>query len=157
MKPLFHQTVNEMEALQNLTVYELVGRIACIVVAISGVIQFTPIKLNPWSWLGRKIGKALTGDLLEAVNKLSTEMDEIKEDISKGKAANQRTKIIRFGSEIRLREKHTKDYFDEIMNDITEYERYCDAHPDFKNNITAASSEIIKETYKRCLEENSFL
>ena len=146
-----------MEALQNLTIYELVGRIACIVVAISGVIQFAPIKFNPWSWLGKKIGKALTGDLLEAVNNLSAEIDEIKEDMARGKAENQRTKIIRFGSEIRLREKHTKDYFDEIMTDITEYEKYCDTHPDFKNNITSASSEIIKETYKRCLEENSFL
>ena len=146
-----------MEALQNLTIYELVGRIACVVVAISGVIQFAPIKLNPWSWLGKKIGKALTGDLLDAVNKLSAEMDEIREDMARGKAENQRTKIIRFGSEIRLREKHTKDYFDEIMTDITEYEKYCDTHPDFKNNITSASSEIIKETYKRCLEENSFL
>ena len=146
-----------MEALQDLTVYELVGRIACIVVAISGVIQFTPIKLNPWSWLSKKIGKALTGDLLEAVNGVRAEVDEIKDNMAKSKAANQRTKIIRFGSEIRLREKHSKDYFDEIMNDITEYEQYCDAHPDFKNNITAASSEIIKETYKRCLEENSFL
>ncbi len=146
-----------MEALQDLTVYELVGRIACIVVAISGVIQFTPIKLNPWSWLGKKIGKALTGDLMEAVNGVRDEVDAIKKDMARNKAENQRTKIIRFGSEIRLREKHTKDYFDEIMNDITEYEKYCDSHPDFKNNITATSSEIIKETYKRCLEENSFL
>lgn len=146
-----------MEALQDLTIYELVGRIACIIVAISGIIQFTPIKLNPWSWLGRKIGKALTGDLLEAVNGIRTEVDEIKEDMARGKAANQRTKIIRFGSEIRLREKHSKDYFDEIMQDITEYDQYCNQHPDFKNSITEASSEIIKETYKKCLEENSFL
>ena len=64
-----------MEALQELTIYELVGRIACIVVAISGVIQFTPIKLNPWSWLGKKIGKALTGDLLEAVNGIRAEVN----------------------------------------------------------------------------------
>lgn len=146
-----------MEALQDLTIYELVGRVACIIVAISGIIQFTPIKLNPWSWLGRKIGKALTGDLLEAVNGIRTEVDEIKEDMARGKAANQRTKIIRFGSEIRLREKHSKDYFDEIMQDITEYDQYCNQHPDFKNSITEASSEIIKETYKKCLEENSFL
>ena len=94
---------------------------------------------------------------MEAVNGIRSEVDEIKEDMAKGKAANQRTKIIRFGSEIRLREKHSKDYFDEIMNDITDYEQYCDTHPDFKNSITAASSDIIKETYKRCLEENSFL
>ena len=146
-----------MEALQNLTIYELVGRAACIVIAISGIIQFTPIKLNPWTWLGKRIGKAINGELMDAVEGIKSEVDEIKENIAKGKAENQRTKIIRFSSEIRLHQKHSKDYFDEIMQDITEYDRYCDEHPNFRNSITAASSDIIKKTYKKCMEENSFL
>lgn len=146
-----------MEALQGLTIYELVGRIACVIVAVSGVIQFAPIKLNPWSWLGKKIGKSINGDLMEAVEGVRSEVDDIRKDMAREKAVNQRMKIIRFGSEIRLNQKHTKDYFDEIMVDITEYEQYCEAHPDFKNNITVSTSEIIKETYKKCLEENSFL
>lgn len=146
-----------MEALQDLTIYELVGRIACIVIAISGIVQFTPIKLNPWSWIGRKIGKSINRDVIDAVSDLRKEVDEMRDNMARNKAANQRTKIIRFGSEIRLAQKHSKEYFDEIMQDITEYDQYCDEHPTFRNNITASSSEIIKETYKKCLEENSFL
>lgn len=26
-------------------------------------IQISPIKVNPWSWIARKIGKAMTGSL----------------------------------------------------------------------------------------------
>lgn len=146
-----------IDALNEMSVYDLCGRIAIVFVAVSAFIQISPIKFNPWSWIGKRIGRGINGELMESLKGIRTEVDDIRSDMSRDRAENQRTKIIRFGSEIRLRQKHTKDYFDEIMNDITEYELYCEQNPDFRNNITEATSQIIKETYKRCLEENSFL
>ena len=146
-----------MDALQSLTIYELVGRIAVVIIGISGIIQFTPIKLNPWSWLGKRIGNSINGDIMTAVKELKTEMDGIKADMNQDRAKLQRAKIIRFGSEIRTRQRHSKDYFDEIMNDITEYEQYCNEHQEFKNNITASTVKLIVQTYEKCLRENDFL
>ena len=146
-----------MDALQSLTIYELVGRIAVVIIGISGIIQFTPIKLNPWSWLGKRIGNSINGDIMTAVKELKTEMDGIKADMNQDRAKLQRAKIIRFGSEIRTRQRHSKDYFDEIMNDITEYEQYCNEHQEFKNNITASTVKLIVQTYEKGLRENDFL
>lgn len=146
-----------IQALQNLTVMELAGRIALVIAAISIVVQITPIKVNPWSWLARKIGKAINSDMIDEFKAVREDLDAMKADMEETNAKNLRTKIIRFASEIRVHQLHTKDYFDEIMEDITAYEQYCDTHKDFKNNITITSSELIVETYKKCLEENSFL
>lgn len=146
-----------IQALQNLTVMELAGRIALVISAISIVVQITPIKVNPWTWLARKIGKAINGDMMDEFKAMRKDLDAMKAEMEETNAKNLRTKIIRFASEIRVHQLHTKDYFDEVMDDITAYERYCDTHKNFKNNITVMSSELITKTYKKCLEENSFL
>lgn len=146
-----------IQALQNLTVMELAGRIALVISAISIVVQITPIKVNPWTWLARKIGKAINGDMMDEFKAMREDLDAMKAEMEETNAKNLRTKIIRFASEIRVHQLHTKDYFDEVMDDITAYERYCDTHKNFKNNITVMSSELITKTYKKCLEENSFL
>lgn len=146
-----------IQALQSLTVMELAGRIALVIAAISIVVQITPIKVNPWTWLARKIGKAINGDMMDEFKAMREDLDAMKAEMEETNAKNLRTKIIRFASEIRVHQLHTKDYFDEVMDDITAYERYCDTHKNFKNNITVMSSELITKTYKKCLEENSFL
>lgn len=146
-----------IQALQSLTVMELAGRIALAIAAISVVIQITPVKVNPWTWLARKIGKAINGDMMDEFKAMRKDLDAMKAEIEETNAKNMRTKIIRFASEIRVHQLHTKDYFDEVMDDITAYEQYCDTHKNFKNSITVMSSELITETYKKCLEENSFL
>lgn len=43
------------------------------------------------------------------------------------------------------------------MDDITRYEHYCQKHPNFPNNITTTSIELIKNTYKECFLTNDFL
>ena len=68
-----------------------------------------------------------------------------------------RIRILRFADEILHGVKHSKDHFDQTMQDITLYEHYCEKHPDFKNNITVTSISIIQENYKESYEKNDFL
>ena len=146
-----------LETLSAMSVYELAGRIALILAAVGVIIQITPIKLNPWSWLAKKVGRAMNSEMIDEIKDMRSELDDMKQEMEEQNAKYLRTKIIRFASEIRVHQLHTKDYFDEIMDDITSYDQYCEEHKDFKNNITVASSGLIVDTYKKCLEENSFL
>ena len=47
--------------------------------------------------------------------------------------------------------------FDQILRDITTYERYCDNHPNFENNNKVLTSKRIKDIYEDCLEKADFL
>lgn len=121
------------------------------------LIQITPIKLNPWSWLGRMIGRAINGEVLDKVNTLADDVRELKEEDAEQWASLSRSHILRFGDELLHGVPHSKEHFDQILLDISKYETYCDDHPNYKNNIAHATINQIKNTYQKCLEENKFL
>ena len=58
---------------------------------------------------------------------------------------------------VRFTVSGAKEHFDDVLHDITEYENYCEAHPEFENDRMQLTSQKIKETYKKCWEEHSFL
>ena len=121
------------------------------------LIQITPIKLNPWSWLGRIIGRAINGEVLEKVNHISADVSALREEDAEQWASLSRSHILRFGDEILHGVQHSKEHFDQILLDITKYEDYCEEHPNYKNNVANATIKQIKNTYQKCLEENGFL
>lgn len=102
--------------------------------------------------------------ILEKLQSIGEEMEELREAIEdcqeqlkEESVIQARIRILRFADEILLGRKHTKDHFDQVMDDITRYEFYCANHPDFPNNITIASTEIIKQNFKESFEKNDFL
>lgn len=103
------------------------------------------------------IGKAINGEVIERVDKLDSEVGDIKEQMSENVAVECRARILRFGDEVLHNERHTKDHFDQILRDIKAYERYCSAHPAFENNVTELTSSRIKDIYTKCLDKNDFL
>lgn len=128
-----------------------------LIVVLMTLIQITPIKLNPWSWLGKMIGRAINGEVLDKVNNLADDVRELKEEDAEQWASLSRSHILRFGDELLHGVPHSKEHFDQVLLDISKYEAYCDAHPNYKNNIAHATINQIKHTYQKCLEENKFL
>lgn len=121
------------------------------------LIQITPIKINPWTWLGRVIGRAINGEVLDKVNSLSEDVKALKDEDAEQWASLSRSHILRFGDELLHGVPHSKEHFDQILLDISKYEDYCDEHPNYKNNIANATIRQIKNTYQKCLENNKFL
>ena len=122
--------------LEELTLGELLGWGSAILVAMSGVIEVSKIKLNPWSWLARHVGRAINGEVLdkmdamnERVDKLSVKVDQSEARQAERDAKMARNRILRFGDEVRIGTRHSKESFDEVLADITAYESYCQAHP----------------------------
>ena len=150
--------------LEELTIGELLGWGSATVVALSGVVEFSKIKINPWTWLARHVGRAINGEVLdkmdamnERVDKLSVKVDQSEARQAERDAKMARNHILRFGDEVRVGTRHSKESFDEVLADITAYESYCQAHPEFPNHRTRAAEKFITETYDRCLKEDSFL
>lgn len=121
------------------------------------LVQISPIKLNPWSWIGRCIGRAINGEVLEKVDALSKDVKNNKADDDEQWASLSRTHILRFGDEILHGVAHSKEHFDQVMRDISKYESYCDTHPNYLNGVAHATIQQIRKTYQKCLEENTFL
>ena len=135
-----------------------------IIVSGSGVtvilltfIQISPIKINPWSWIARKVGKAMNAELYEKIDVLDGEIKDLRNVCDERDATLNRTHILHFNDEILHQKEHTKEHFDQILEDITNYEIYCKDHPNYKNNKAGCAIDNIKRTYNKCMEKNTFL
>lgn len=128
----------------------------CLLVG-SGLLQLAPIKIDPWSALAKRLGRAINGEVLTKVEQLEKNMKEIQQSADERAAKDARARILRFGDELLHGTLHSKEHFDQILLDVTEYEEYCRMHPEFKNNMTRLTTENIAATYRHCMKEHSFL
>jgi len=82
--------------------------------------------------------------------------DHIKED-EDAKARTQRYRILRFYDEMCEGRQHSESHFEDILADIDDYEKFCDAHPLFKNSRGKAAMSYIKDTYAKLKAAGRFL
>lgn len=97
------------------------------------------------------------GELSKKIDAVNNHLEEMKIKNDENRATDCRYRILRFDDEIRHDERHTKEHFDQILEDITEYERYCDDHPEYSNNKAKMAIKNIKRIYEKCVNENTFL
>lgn len=86
----------------------------------------------------------------------STLEAHIRED-EDDKARNARYRILRFYDEICEGRRHSESHFEDILEDIDRYERYCAAHPGFRNSRGSLAMRNIQSTYERLKIEGKFL
>lgn len=135
----------------------LPGVVLLISFAGTTLIQISPIEINPWSWIAGTVGRAINKEILENVNSMQETLDKHISKDDERYAKQCRLRILRFNDEILQNKRHTKEHFDEILDDITEYERYCSEHPNYKNNKAVMAIRNVDRVYAECLEKNSFL
>lgn len=126
-----------------MSLYEFIAGGGGIVLALLTLIQIVPIKVNPWSKIARGIGRAMNAEIMDKLNE--------------SEATDARYRILRFDDEIRHHVKHTEEHFNQILDDIDEYERYCSSHKNYKNSKAVLAIENTRRTYEKCRRENSFL
>lgn len=136
---------------------EIITQCAAGLLALSVIVEITPIKINPWKWLARRIGRAINGEVLERQEKTETLLKKHLDDESKKDAKEARQHVLRFNDEILQGIRHTKEHFDEVLEDIDEYESYCRTHPEYPNNKAVLAIENIRLVYSTALKEHDFL
>ena len=87
--------------------------------------------------------------------KASLEQMADAEGVKDAKAARRR--ILRFNDELLRNLDHSKEYFDDILEDVKIYDDYCEEHRDFTNGKTVMATKNIKHCYEQCMEKHSFL
>lgn len=128
-----------------------------ILVILAGMIKIPKLEINIWNLIGRAIGRSINREVMDRVNALAKEVDELKKDEELERVRSARQRILRFNDEILFEKRHSKEHFDEILDDITLYENYCADHEDYENNKAVLAISTIKEVYKECLKTHDFL
>lgn len=137
---------------------------ALVGIVLLTLVEITPLKINPWSYIAKKLGKAFNGEVMTEMGNLKQEIKDVKIDVvniraeaKEREATNRRTRILEFGDGILHGVKYSKEHFDQILLDVTLYEKYCDEHPYYMNNVAEATINHIKKVYQQCLDNDKFL
>ena len=145
------------------------GNLSILLFLVLSLVEISPIKVNPWSVLIKWIAKLLgIVELKTEIVQVRNRMDELEKKIDQMKiseeeksqlkeALSARRRILRFNDELLLKIKHSKEMFNDILKDITDYDNYCRTHPDFKNKKAVFVEENVARAYQDCMENNSFL
>lgn len=117
--------------------------------ALVGLVQFLINRKD------EKKGKC--SSVMSAIGGLQRELDCLRNDFSEDRATNARIRILRFSDEVRHNVRHSKESFDQVNLDIDTYNRYCETHPNYKNNRAVMAIANIERVYAQCLIDNDFL
>lgn len=145
------------ESMKGMTASEIAGDALLLLVGLSAFVEITPIKINPISAFLKWIGSRINGEVISKVNKLEADIKRIEDTEGERYAKSARNRVLRFGDEVVHGVRHSKEHFDDVLLDIHEYDVYCEEHPEFENDRMQLTAMHIKETYARCMKENSFL
>lgn len=121
------------------------------------MVEFAPVKINPWSAIAKAIGRAINADVLKELKTVKDDLaDHIRMDDERN-ADEHRARILRFNNELLRDIPHTKEEFIDVLTDIDFYERYCLDHKDYKNNRAVHATANISRVYDERLQKRDFL
>lgn len=110
------------------------------------IVQVTPIKLNPWSWIAKHLGRAINGEVLEKLKEMNEDLAKEKRERQEDKASNMRWFLLSFAESCRKGEIHDKEQWSYVMNKAREYEKYCRDH-DITNGVIEEDVKYLRGLY----------
>ena len=102
-------------------------------------------------------------EILLAIKELDGKIQQMEKTITsvdqKGderNAVSTRIRILHFEDELQEGRLHSKDSWDQVINDCDTYDKYCETHPGFKNGMTEATVRHIRHGYDERLEKGDW-
>ena len=100
--------------------------------------------------------KEIIQGITEKMDKMAVDMKDLREDLLRGRAISARIRILSAADEIRQKISHSREWWDQVMDDSSFYEDYCNQHPDFVNKKAVHAKDLLDKVYAERLYKNDF-
>jgi len=95
------------------------------------------------------------------VSELKTKFQEHADKEEEKDIIKARLKILEFSDDLYNSSangiRFSKERFDQILEYVDDYEKYCDKHKGFKNSKAKSAINNIRDVYNKCVVNHSFL
>ena len=98
-----------------------------------------------------------TAENNKKVDAVTKQMTEHLEEEEEHRAKQARYRILRFYDELCEGRPHSESHFEDLLDDIDLYEKFCAAHPEFRNSRGKVAMDYIRETYHKVKAKGGFL
>lgn len=143
----------------------------CVALGLPTLIEVSPIKINPWSWmlkmlkmLWRGFCRSMNSDVLKKLAEMEQTQKDTKNRLEnhikmddEREADKVRSSILHFNNELLRDIPHTKEEFVEILAKIDWYNDFCKTHEDYKNSRAVHAIANIERVYDERLAKHDFL
>lgn len=143
----------------------------CVALGLPTLIQLSPLKINPWSWLWKALKwlwrgfcRSLNADVLEKLNAVEQEQKDTKTKLEQHIALDDereadkvRASILHFNNELLRNIPHTKEEYVEILAKIDWYNDFCKTHESYRNSRAVHAIANIERAYDDRLQKHDFL
>lgn len=140
------------------------------VVLILTLVQIAPIKINPWSFIFKLLGKFFCwvsrvslAPVLNKIDEIDKKVDDMQSEIKVVKkefeiknANDWRWDILDFFNSSRNNRPHSKEEWDHAIDQVKKYERHVETH-DIDNGVLEEASRWLRNEYQKHLVANDFL
>lgn len=101
--------------------------------------------------------KDKNSEVLKAIQNLADKITGIENRMDKENADEARRNILTFDDELRRGVPHSEESFNQVLQDIKFYRKYCREHTDYENDKATSAINHIRETYQTVKNENKFI
>ena len=115
----------------------------------AGLVEVTPIKINPLSWLLKWVGSKVNGEMIKRIDKLEANVDTNEMD-------RIRWEVLDFANSCRNGRRHTQDEFEHIITLVKKYEALLEKLGK-ENGVFEMEYKYIVKLYEKCQQENDFI
>lgn len=91
------------------------------------------------------------------IDAISDQLQRMTLSQERARADSARRNILAFNDELLRHVSHSMESFNQTIDDIDAYERYCRHDRDYENNKALLAIENIRRCYRLCQENSSFL
>lgn len=131
-----------------------------ILLGILTLVQITPIKVNPWSWIAKKVGRALNSEVHEDVKGIKEQLDDLEKKLDEEEYARVcsdvfvlRSQIIDAALALRRGEEFSLSKYQELIRVKDEYDRLVNKYG-LVNNVLESEFDYIYFRYEEGTKNN---
>lgn len=119
---------------------------------IMSLVEITPIKISPLTWLGRRLNKEMNQQIID----LSLQMVKLDHKLDEHVAESYRNNILLIQDKLLKGEKFTKEEWKKALKSCQAYTNYVTEN-DIQNGLVEEAMLYIHRKYQAALDSGDFI
>ena len=140
-------------------ILEMLSQYASDIVAVlalfSVVLEVTPVKINPWTWVLKGVGNRMNADIIKRLDEVEKQLKAQDAKIDNNEKDRIKYEILDFARSCRRKEQHTKEEFDHIFEQYDKYEVIL-AKLEQPNGKVTHAMKFVSSVYLEVIADDNF-